>query len=115
MPPGRRVSSEQATALGSQVPAGANVDRAANRITFTNMTVSFAVVASPARGPDEAFRIAGLVNPTVVMPHRAHVSIQVVNPGPDTAHGLAITASEAESSRMPMMIASPTFAGAALW
>ena len=113
--PGPRVSSEQATALGSQVPAGASVDRAANRVTFTATSVSFTVVASPAGGPDETFRIAGLVNPTVVVHHGAHVSIQLVNADPDSAHGLVITASTAGSSWMPMMNASPAFAGAALW
>ena len=113
--PGPRVSPAQATTLGNQVPAGASVDRAANRITFTGTSIDFAAVASPAGGPDETFRIAGLVNPSLVVPRGAHVSIQLVNADPDTAHGLVITASAAGSSWMPMMTNPPAFPGAALW
>jgi rusticyanin len=113
--PGPRVSPAQATTLGNQVPAGASVDRAAKRITFTGTRIDLAVVASPAGGPDETFRIAGLVNPTIVVPQGAHVSIQLVNADPDTAHGLVVTTSRAGSSWMPMMANSPAFRGAALW
>jgi rusticyanin len=115
--PGPRVSPAQATVLGNQVPAGASVDAAANRITFTATTVGFTVVASPAGGPDERFRVAGLVNPTIVVPRGAQVSVQLVNADPDTAHGLVVTASGAASSSMPMMTALPAFpgVGAAVW
>jgi rusticyanin len=113
--PGPRVSPAQATALGNQVPAGASVDPTNNRLTFITSRVSFAVVASPAGGPDETFRIAGLVNPTIVVPQGAHVSIELVNADPDTVHGLVITSSGAGSSWMPMMTAPPAFPGAALW
>jgi rusticyanin len=113
--PGPRVSPAQATTLGDQVPAGASMDRAANRITFTDNSIDFAVVASPAGNPDETFRIAGLVNPTIVVPQGAHVSIRLVNADPDTAHGLVVTASGAGLSWMPMMANPPAFSGAALW
>jgi hypothetical protein len=72
-------------------------------------------VASPAGGPDETFRIGGMVNPTVVVPAGAKVSIEVVNADPGTAHGLVITASDGRSSPMPMMTSRPAFTGAALW
>jgi hypothetical protein len=91
------------------------VERADNRITFAGTTIRFTVLASPAGGPDDAFRIAALVNPTVVVPRGAHVSIQVINADPDTAHGLVITASKARSSWMLMMTARPAFSGAAVW
>jgi rusticyanin len=113
--PGPRVSPSQAAQLGDQVPAGARIDRAAQTITFSTTTVRLAAVASPAGGPDETFRIAGLVNPAITVPAGARVSIQVVNADPDTAHGLAITASQAISSPMPMMTSRPAFAGSALW
>jgi rusticyanin len=113
--PGLRVSPAQAITLGDQVPAGASVDRAANRISFAGTSIRFTVVASPAGGPDETFRTAALVNPTVAVPQGAHVSIHVINADPDTAHGLVITASEARSSWMPMMTARPAFPGAAVW
>jgi rusticyanin len=113
--PGPRVSPADAAALGNQVPPGASVNRADNRISFTGTNVRFTVVASPAGNPDETFRIAGLVNPTVVVPRGAHVSVQLVNADPDTAHGLVITAAGSGSSWMPMMTAPPAFPGAALW
>jgi rusticyanin len=113
--PGPRVSPAQATRLGNQVPAGASVDRAANQITFAGTSIDFAVVASPAVGPDETFRIAGLINPTIVVPKGANVSIQLVNADTDTAHGLVVTTSGARSSWMPMMANPPAFPGAALW
>jgi hypothetical protein len=61
--PGPRVSPSQAAALGSQVPADAHIDRAARTITFTTSSVHLTAVASPVGGPDETFRIAGMVNP----------------------------------------------------
>ena len=112
--PGPRVSSEQASTLGGQVPGGARIDRTANTITFTTTTVRLSIVASPSGGPDETFRIAGMTNPAIVVPAGAQVSMEVINADPDTAHGLVITASTA-SSPMPMMTERPAFTGSALW
>jgi len=113
--PGARVSPSQAARLGRQVPAGAHVIRATRSITFATTRVRLAVLASPGGGPDETFRIAGLVNPTLVLPAGARVSIEVINTDPDTAHGLVITASWDTRSYMPMMTARPAFSGSALW
>jgi rusticyanin len=113
--PGSRVSPAQATALANRVLAGAVVDPATNRITFRGTSVRFAVEASPTGGPDETFRIAGLVNPTIVVPENAKVTIELVNADPDTAHGLVVTASGVGSAWMPMMTTPPAFPGAALW
>lgn len=113
--PGPRVSQAQAVRLGNQAPAKARISGAANTITFTTASVRFAVVASPAGGPDETFRIAGLVNPKLIVPAGAQVSVEVVNADPDTAHGFVVTASADARSWMPMMTARPAFAGAALW
>ncbi len=113
--PGPRVSPAEAARLGAQVPAGARIDRATRTITFTTTTVRLAAEASPPAGPDETYRIAGMVNPTLVVPAGAQVSIEVINADPDTAHGLVVTASGAARSSMPMMTAPPAFAGSALW
>jgi len=113
--PGPRVSAAQATALGGQVPAGAQVSKAANTITFTTTAVRLTILGSPAGGPDETFRAAGLVNPRIVVPAGARVTVQLINADPDTAHGLVITASDTTGSWMPMMTARPAFAGSALW
>jgi rusticyanin len=113
--PGARMSPALAARLGGEVPAGATVSRAQHRITFSGTSVRLTVLASPASGPDETFRIAGMVNPTIVVKAHAHVSMQVVNADPDTAHGLVIVASGARSSRMPMLTARPAFPGSAAW
>lgn len=113
--PGPRVSAATAAALGRQVPAGAQVNRAARTITFTATSVRLAAVASPADGPDETFRIAGLVNPKIIVPAGSHVSIEVVNADHDTAHGLVVTSAGGAPSGMPMMTSRPSFTGSALW
>ena len=113
--PGPRVSPSQAAQSGSQIPAGAHVNAGTRTITFTTASVHLVAVASPAGGPDETFRIAGLVNPAITVPARAQVSIQVINADPDTAHGLVVTASSDVSSWMPMMTDRSAFAGSALW
>jgi len=113
--PGPRVSAGQADGLGNEVPTGATVDRSANRVTFSSASVQLAVVANPAGGPDETFRIAGMVNPTIIVPEGARVSIELVNADPDTAHGLVVASTGSSSSWMPMMTARPAFAGSALW
>jgi rusticyanin len=112
--PGPRVGTAQATALGTQVPAGAQVSKAANTITFTTMNVTLAVLASPSM-PAESFRIAGMTNPAISVPAGARVTIELVNADADMAHGLVVTASGATASWMPMMTARPVFAGSALW
>ncbi len=113
--PGPRVSASDAVNLGNRVPAGATIDRAANRIAFSTTRVSFAVLAGPAGGPDETFRVGGLVNPTIDVPVGAEVSVQLIDADPDTAHGLVVTTSGGASFPMPMMSAAPAFSGAAVW
>jgi rusticyanin len=113
--PGPRVSPATAAGLGAEVPAGAHLNRAARTLTFTSTSVHLAVLASPAGGPDETFRIAGLVNPTITVPAGAQVTMQVINADHDTAHGLVVTADGASSSWMPMMTTAPAFRGSALW
>ena len=100
--------------LGHRLVAD-DVDRAAKAVTFSTTMVRLVAVASPAGGPDETFRIAGLVNPAVTVPDGAKVSIEVVNADSGTAHGLVVTASSDVSSWMPMMTDQPAFAGSVLW
>jgi len=113
--PGPRVTPAGAIRLGTLVPVGATVIRARNEITFSGTSVRLTVLASPAGGPNETFRIAGMVNPDIAVHPGAHVSIQVINADPDTAQGLVITTSDAAASAMPMMTARPAFPGSALW
>ncbi len=112
--PGPRISPAAARQLGGQVPAGASIDRAARTITFTTTNVSLAVLASPSM-PAESFRIAGMTDPSVIVPAGAHVTIELINADDDMAHGLVIMPAGAARSDMPMMTAAPAFTGSALW
>lgn len=113
--PGPRVSPSTATQLGNEKPAHSTVDAAQHRITLSEKTVALVALASPSGGPDETYRIAGLVNPTITVKAGTRVSIEVVNADSDTAHGLVITAGSSTRSWMPMMTAVPAFNGSALW
>ena len=108
---GQPISQAEATALGAATPAGATVDPAAKRVTFQTSDVRLGVLASPPDGPDLTFRIAGLVNPTIVVPRGATVTVQLVNDDPDMSHNWALTAAQAPFSFMTMMT-GPAFAGA---
>ena len=88
------VTAGQAATLGSQVPAGASVDRCADQITFASKSVSFVVEASPPDGPDMTFRVAGLVDPTIVVPSGAQVDVEFINADSDEAHGWIITTAD---------------------
>jgi len=113
--PGPRVSPAQATRLGNGVPAGATVDKAGNGISFSGSSVHLVVLGSPKGGRDEAFRIAGLVNPTVSVRSGSRVSIEFINADPDTAHGLVVGTAASVLSYMPMMTTARPFGGSAVW
>ncbi len=113
--PGRRVSPVRATQLGNEIPAGATVNKANNAITFAGATADLVVLGSPKGGHDEAFRIAGLVNPIVAVRSGSRVSIEVINADPDTAHGLVVGTAGSVPSYMPMMTTARAFGGSAVW
>jgi rusticyanin len=113
--PGTRVSPARAARLGSQVPPGATASPGQKRITFSAAVIRLVVLASPAGGPAETFRIGGMVDPALIVKAGARVSIEVINADPDTAQGLVVTGSQATPSRMPMMTSSPAFPGSAVW
>jgi rusticyanin len=112
--PGTRVSPARAANLGSQGGTGATAS-SQKRIAFSAAVVRLVVLASPVGGPAETFRIAGMVNPAIVVKAGARVSIEVINADPDTAQGLVVTGGQATPSRMPMMTSSPAFPGSAVW
>ena len=65
--------------------------------------------------PAENFEVAGLIDPTVVVPLGARVNVELVNADGDMAHGFVVSAGGAGSAWMPMMSAAPAFSGSALW
>lgn len=112
--PGPRISAAAAVRLGSAVPAGATVNQAGRQNHLHRHQRPHHRRRQPARGPDETFRIAGMVNPATTVKPGARVSLQVINADPDTAHGLLITGRSGAAAWMPMMTTSPAFTGAAV-
>jgi rusticyanin len=81
---------------------------------LSGLRVKFATVASPSM-PAEDFRIAGLTNPSVVVPADSKVQVELVNADPDMAHGFVVATQGAEYSATPMLTARPSFPGSGLW
>jgi rusticyanin len=104
------LDAQQVKALGDRVTAGASVDSCADRITFTGAAVSFAVEAVPQANPDMTFRIAGLVDPTIVVQQGATVTVEFVNADSDQAHGWLVTAAQPPFAFHPT--AAPAFPSA---
>lgn len=98
------VDAATARRLATQVPSGATLDRASNTVTFHSQQVRFAAVAAPSGGPELSFEIAGFVNPTIVVPRGAKVSVQVLNEDTAAPHDFVVSS---------VVDGSPAFSGAA--
>ena len=106
---GQPVASDEAASLGAAVPAGATLDRSSNTITFTGTSVALSVLASPSDGPDETFRIAGLTNPSLVVPRGAEVTLRLINGDPGMPHNWLITNAQPPFPSVVMMGGSVVF------
>ena len=91
------------------------MDRTHNHITLSGRSVHLVVLAGPSGNLHDTFRIAGLIDPTIVVQSGERVSIEVVNADSEAAQGLVIAAAGSAHSRMPMISATPSFTGSALW
>lgn len=99
----------QVQAISEAAPAGATVDKATGTITFTSPAVSLTVVAVPPGGPDMTFRVAGMADPTIVVPKGATVQVRFINADTDEAHGWEVTA---ERPPFPFHVGAAAFLGA---
>jgi rusticyanin len=107
------VTSASGMRLGDTVPTDASVDRRTRTITFHTQAVHLTVVMSPMNEPDLTFRIAGLVNPAVVVPSGAKVVVTVVNADADMWHNWALTPAQPPFPYMAMMASGMMFGGIA--
>jgi rusticyanin len=85
------VPLSQVKAFSEQDPVGASINTRTGTITFHATTVSFTVVAIAPGKPDMTFTVAGLTNPTIIVPRGAQVTVQFINNDTDEAHGWLIT------------------------
>jgi rusticyanin len=106
------ISPQRARTLGDQAPSGSTVDPQHNQVTFTTTSVHLTVVANPPYGHEMSFRIAGLTDPTVVVPKGAHITVQFINGDSDSAHGWMVTTANAPLPEMPMLVSGVAFPGA---
>jgi rusticyanin len=99
-----RVSTPAAArALLEQVAATATIDRQANIITYSTQQVEMVALASPDSGPDMTWNVDGLVNPTVVIPTGAHVTVHFFDADADHMHGWKLTTTSPPYPFMVMM------------
>ena len=91
----------------------AQVDKDKNQVTFTGQRIDIAIAAVQPGFPDTSFEVAGLVNPTIVIPAGSLVSITFINMdyGEGMAHGLSITPIPPPYPVFSMMGAPQTLAG----
>ena len=102
----------QVKGLSQQAPAGASIDARTDTITFAGTTASFTVVSIAPGAPDMTFRVAGLTNPTIIVPKGAQVTVRYINNDSDEAHGWLVTSNEPPFSfGQPAM---PAIAGASI-
>lgn len=82
---------------------GARISRAADTVTYTTRRVTLVALASPHGQPNMTWEIDGLVNPTVVVPAGAEVTVDLVNTDWGYRHGFEITTTPPPYSYVPMM------------
>lgn len=99
-------------AQSNQAAASSTIDHQANTVTYHGAQVGIVAVASPASGPDMTWNVDGLVNPTVVVPKGANVTVAFFNADADTTHGWDLGTAAPPYSTMPMMAGSVAFPGA---
>lgn len=79
------------------------VDAATNQIRYTTRDVTLVAVGAPPGHEGEYWQVDGRVNPTVIVPAGAHLTVDVINGDPDMPHGWLLTPSAPPYGRMPMM------------
>lgn len=88
------------------------VNGSTNTIRYTTQQVNLVMVGAPPGHPGMYWLVDGRVNPTVVVPTGATITLLFVNGDQDTMHGWELTASGPPYSSMPMMAVAPTPANA---
>jgi len=89
----RYLSLDQAARFLQQTTASAQVDKVRDRVTFSGKRIFIAAAAVQPGFPDTTFEVAGLVDPAVIVPAGATITLLLVNMdfGSDMEHGVVIT------------------------
>ncbi len=110
---GPPISYLDANQLLKQTARQAHVDKDRKEVSFTGQRIDIGVAAVQPGFPDTTFEVAGLVNPTIVVPAGSLITITFVNMdyGQGMAHGLSITPIPPPYPVFSMMGAPDTLAG----
>ena len=89
----RQVDYPSVKHLLAQTAKSTRVDKARNHVSFSGDRIEIAMAAVQPDFPDTTFEVAGLVNPTIVVPAGSLVTLDFVNMdyGNRMSHGVVIT------------------------
>lgn len=107
------LSLSDAMQLLSKTGDSATVDKSRNQVKFTGQRIEIVIAAVQPNFPDTTFEVAGLVNPTLVIPAGSEVTITLINMdyGPRMNHGVVVTQIAPPYPVLSMMGMPDAFAG----
>ncbi|MDA8207284.1 MAG: hypothetical protein M0Z36_14575 [Thermaerobacter sp.] len=107
-------TSAQVSALVQKSERGVTIDRVTNTITYHSSHDLVVPLAAPAalHLPGMQWEIDGLINPTVVVPRGARVTVDLVNADQGYMHGFEVTKATPPFQEMAMMQGTAAFPGA---
>jgi len=87
------INLNNAEELLAATTKSAEVQKSGNIVVFHGDKIAITMVAVQPRYPDTTFEVAGLVNPTLVVPAGSKVTLTLINMdyGPRMNHGVVIT------------------------
>lgn len=98
--------------LEARLAEEATIDSATNTITYHTRQVQLVALGSPEGQRDMTWNIEGRVNPTVVVPRGARVTVHFFNADADHQHGWELTTTPPPYRLMAMMYAAVARPGA---
>ncbi len=104
-------SAAPAPTSSAAEPSGATVDPATNTLTFRSASVALTVLAAPPGGPDQTFQVAGMTDPTIVVPQGAQVTLHFINADQGMPHDWLLSTASPPFPYMAAMY-GPATAGA---
>ncbi len=90
---GRQITFPDANQQLLRTTQSAQVDKARNRVVFSGDRIEITMAAVQPDFPDTTFEVAGLVNPTIIVPSGSLITLNFVNMdyGNRMTHGVVIT------------------------
>ncbi len=105
--------AHQVAKIVQQSERGVSIDRATNTITYHHSHDLLVPLAAPASLHIKGMQweIDGLINPRVVVPQGAQVTVDLVNQDKNYRHGFEVTTAKPPFNAMAMMQSSQAFPG----